>query len=148
MAPARTDTFPAALTLAAATARDLMTPNPVSIREGASVAEAIALLTDRGLSAAPVIDEAGRPRGVITHGDILVHERQRLTARTAAPPSADASRVADLMTPAVFSVTPDAPARQVVEQLLGLQVQQLFVVDDTGALVGSISARDVVRHLV
>jgi CBS domain-containing protein len=146
MVPAPTDTFPAALTLAAETARDLMTPNPVSIREGASVAEAIALLTDRGLSAAPVIDEAGRPRGVLTHGDILVHERQRLTCLTAAPP-ADASRVADLMTPTIFSVTPDAPARQVVEQLLGLQVQQLFVVDDAGALVGSISARDVVRHL-
>jgi CBS domain-containing protein len=133
------------MTLAAETAEELMTPNPVSLPQDASVAAAIALLTDRGLSAAPVIDEAGHPRGVITHGDILVHERERLAAVSPPP---DDSRVADLMTPTVFSVTPGAPAREVVRQLLALKVQQLYVVDETGSLIGSVSARDVVRHLV
>jgi CBS domain-containing protein len=145
MANALTGTAAARLTLAADTAWDLMTPNPVSIEVDASVAEAIALLTDRGLSAAPVIDEAGRPRGVISRDDILVHERERLASPAAGTP--DPTRVADIMTPTVLSVTPDTPARAVVEQLLGLKVQQLFVVDDAGALVGSISNFDVLRHL-
>jgi CBS domain-containing protein len=134
------------LTLAAVTAEDLMSPNPVSIPQDATVAEAIALLADRGLSAVPVIDEAGNPRGVLTRDDILIHERERLATPTVAR-TPDPSRVADLMTPAVFSVTADATAREVVRQLLGLKVQQLFVVDETGALVGSVSARDVLRHL-
>jgi CBS domain-containing protein len=146
MALARTAPLPAPLTLAAATAEDLMCPNPVSIQQDASVAEAITLLADRGLSAAPAIDEAGNPRGVISRDDILIHERERLAAfDPAAGP--DPSRVADLMTPAIFSVTPDTTAREVVHQLLGLQVQQLFVVDDSGALIGSVCARDVLRHL-
>jgi CBS domain-containing protein len=147
MAPAFTAPPSAPLTLAAATAADLMSSNPVSIPQDAPVAEAVTLLADRGLSAAPVIDEAGNPRGVISRDDILIHERERLASpRTAAGP--DTSRVADLMTPAIFSVTPDAGAREVVRQLLELKVQQLFVVDDSGALIGSVCARDVLRHLV
>ena len=144
MAHAPTGTAP--LTLAAETAHDLMTPNPVSIEADAPVADALALLTDRGLSAAVVIDEAGRPHGVITRDDILVHERERLDSPVPATP--DPTRVADIMTPTVFSVTPDTAARAVVQQLLGVKVQQLFVVDDDGALIGSISTFDVLRHLV
>src|SRR5439155_19841289 len=63
--------------LDAATAEDLMTPNPISIHGSASVQEALALLTDRGFSAAPVIDDAGRPVGVLSRTDLLVHERER-----------------------------------------------------------------------
>jgi len=64
------------LTLEADTAGDLMSPNPVSLRKDASVHEAIALLTDRNFDAAPVIDEMGRPVGVVTVTDILVHDRE------------------------------------------------------------------------
>src|SRR5262245_36269844 len=54
---ARDDASP--MTLVSATAADLMVPNPVSIRDSATIGEAIAVLADRGLSAAPVIDAAG-----------------------------------------------------------------------------------------
>ena len=64
------------LTLNAATAADLMTPNPLSIRQNATVKEAAAFLTDRRISAAPVIDEAGRAVGVLSRADIVVHHRQ------------------------------------------------------------------------
>src|SRR5262249_28902177 len=49
------------LCLWAETAADLMMTSPVSLRADATLGEAVALLTDRGFSAAPVIDEAGRP---------------------------------------------------------------------------------------
>src|SRR5687768_12139587 len=48
------------LVLKARTAADLMTPDPKSVRQDATVAEAVAFLTGRGFGAAPVIDEAGR----------------------------------------------------------------------------------------
>ena len=44
---------PGPLILSAATAADLMTPNPVSISQDVTVKEAAAFLTDRGLSASP-----------------------------------------------------------------------------------------------
>ena len=103
------------------TARELMTPSPVSIRAEATVAEAVKLLTDRGFSAAPVIDRAGRPVGVVSRSDILVYDREkveyipsvpdyygRAEVETAAGESApeeagrDAVRVCDIMTPIVF----------------------------------------------
>ena len=51
------------------------------------------------------------------------------------------------MTPAVFSVTPQTPASKVVAEMLALHVHRLFVVDNTGVLVGVITALDVLRHL-
>src|SRR5438270_1368925 len=94
-------------------ARDLMTPNPVSIRGGATVPEVLAFLTDTGFSAAPVIDEAGRPVGVVSRTDVVVYERA-----TAAPPAESAAtvRAADLMTPMVSSVAPGTPAREVARE--------------------------------
>jgi len=144
------------LVLRPRTAAELMSPNPMSIQAETTVAEAVAVLTDRGYCAAPVIDEAGRPIGVLSRADLLVHDRERMThhlGREDALPEgfeleqADPTLVADVMTPAVFSVTPDAPAAEVVERMLGLKVHQLYVVDEGGALVGVISAMDVLRGL-
>src|SRR5579863_5879578 len=105
---------PVRMTLDVATAAALMSDNPVSIRAEAAVEEATALLTDRGFSAAPVIDEAGRPVGVIGRTDILIHERERLHRLRPATDAigmhgfaveeADPTRVTDIMTPVIFSV--------------------------------------------
>lgn len=159
----------ARLTLAADTARDLMMPDPVSLSADATVREALALLIDRGISAAPVIDSAGRPVGVLSRTDLLVHDREQarhaglesefyqrseLTTRAGERlrdgfqvEGVDRTRVRDLMTPAVFAVAPETPAAQVVEQILSLKVHRLFVVDGDGVLVGVVSALDVLRHL-
>jgi CBS domain-containing protein len=152
------------LVLAAQRAADLMSPNPVSLEADATVQEAVALMTDRGFSAAPVIDEAGHPVGVLSRTDILVHEREQVRHAMLADESAwetpqrraregysvevvDATRVADIMTPAVFTVGLDTPAAEVVQQMLGLKVHQMFVVDPDQSLVGVITALDVLRHL-
>jgi CBS domain-containing protein len=152
------------LVLDAATAADLMVREVVSIRADATLPEALELLVGKGYSAAPVIDEAGRPVGVLSRSDLVVHERERtrggvpdyygrsdLTLPDASPAGLSASdspvRVGDLMTPAIFSVAPDAPARRVIEDMRALKVQRLFVSDANGVLVGVISALDVVAHL-
>jgi CBS domain-containing protein len=143
------------LTLVAETAEELMSPNPVSIPDDAPLAEAVAVLTDRGFSAAPVIDEAGRPVGVISRADILIHERERLSCSVPAPAGpagpggtcTDPTLVRDIMTPAIFSITPETEARKVIAEMLALKVHHLFVVDATGILVGVISPLDVLRRL-
>jgi CBS domain-containing protein len=147
----------ARLTLGPATAAGLMSPNPISINADAPIDEATALLADRGFGAAPVIDEAGRPVGVISRADILIHERERLHrlrpstdvagAHGFAVEEIDPTLVSDVMTPAVFSVAPDTPADQVVAQMRELRVHQLYVVDGDGSLIGVISSLDIVRHL-
>jgi CBS domain-containing protein len=130
--------------LQAQTAADLMTPNPVSIRNNATITEAVELLTDKGFSGAPVIDEAGHPIGVLSRADIVAYDRER--ARHAEPGPGTA-RVRDLMTPAVFSVAPKTPVKKVIAEMVALEVHRLFVVDHSGVLVGVISALDVLRRL-
>jgi CBS-domain-containing membrane protein len=130
------------LMLQADTAADLMTRSPVSIRDSAALADALALFTAKAIHAAPVIDAAGHPVGVLSATDILIHEREKLRACTEAD---DRSVVRDLMTPAVFSVAPEAPAKRVVQDLVALNVHQLFVVDRAGVLIGVITPTDVLR---
>src|SRR2546421_11696448 len=64
------------LRLHARTAADLMVANPISLRAEAEVAEAIRLFTEKGIAAAPVIDEAGHPIGVVSRSDLLVYQRE------------------------------------------------------------------------
>lgn len=59
------------LVLDAKTAADLMTPNPISFNASMTVSEAAAFLTEREISAAPVIDVAGRPIGVLSRTDLV-----------------------------------------------------------------------------
>lgn len=150
----------------AKTAADLMTANPVSISADAPVKEAVAFLTDKGFSAAPVIDKAGRPIGVVSQADIVVHDRESVnylapTPREPAPATpdgetlpegfqiedADRTCVRDIMTPAVFSVGPNTPAQRVIDEMLALQVHRLFVIGKDGVLVGVISMVDILRRL-
>ena len=158
-----------ALRLCAATAADLMTPNPTSIRDVATVREGLRTLVDRGFSAAPVIDHAGRPIGVLSRSDLLAHTRQGSCPREPVPEYYDRSvltvdpgetpgwehpadrddlvQVGDVMTPVVFSVRPEDPVGRVVKDMVELKVHRLFVVDRDGVLVGVISALDVLRRL-
>ena len=140
---------PPRLTLWAQTASDLMMTNPLSIHQDATIPELIAMLTDHGFTAAPVIDDAGHPVGVVSRGDILIHDRAKSTATPsgASAEAAEPTRVRDIMTPAIFSVAPDTAASRVVEEMLALKVHRLFVVDGDGTLVGVITALDVLRHL-
>ncbi len=156
---------PSALMLAARTAEELMTPNPVSLREDAAIPEAVALMSNRGFGAAPVIDEAGHPVGVLSHSDILVHNHEKVHRAQPAPELkeeahprrsrleglsieiADSTRVRDLMTPAVFTVSMTTSSADVVKRMCELKVHQLFVVDADNVLVGVITALDIVRQL-
>ncbi len=158
----------ARMALQAECAVDLMKANPVSIRENATVQEAAALLTDKGFSAAPVIDAAGRPIGVVSRSDIIIHDREKMDCVAPVPDfyeevqlnayedvarpgyqvvDVDRTRVGDIMTPIVFSVTPETPVRRVVQEMLNLRVHRLFVVDQAGVLVGVVSASDVLQQL-
>jgi CBS domain-containing protein len=148
------------LTLCADTASDLMVPNPISLRAEANVAEAMLLFTEKGITAAPVIDDSGHPIGVISRSDLLIHQcedqRQRggayfhassFESVDATPKPSTTMNVADLMTPAVFAVSEDTPVHRVVSDMLGLHVHRLFVVDEDGTLVGIITTMDVLKHL-
>lgn len=151
-------------------ADDLMTPNPVSLCDRAIVKEAAAFLLDKRFSAAPVIDDAGRPVGVISNTDIVRYEREKIEHVTAQSSTEqegefrlasgervgrgfhleaiDGTEVRQIMTPIIFSVTPDTAADAVIQEMLTRKIHRVFVVDQLGVLVGIISPIDIMRKLV
>ena len=143
-----------------ATAAMVMTPNPKSINRDATVRETAEILHEHGLHIAPVIDDAGRPIGVVSRTDLLDYwgrRRDRLTALAAGELNAastpgleepgDELTVPEIMTPVVFGVRMNASIANVVEKMIALGVRYLFVTDVDGVLVGTISVFDILRHL-
>jgi predicted transcriptional regulator len=126
-----------------AVAAELMSPHPLSINDEASVREAAAFLTRKRIGAAPVIDEAGRPVGVISLSDIARHDY----GDDASAPVNPSIKVRDIMTPGVLFVRPDTSIRTVVDDLLKFGVHRLFVLDSNNILIGVISTFDVLRHV-
>jgi CBS domain-containing protein len=108
-----------------------------------------------------VIDEAGRPIGVVSRTDLLDYwgrRRDRLVALAngeTTPNSLTASHgepnadliASEFMTPVVFSVTVNTPVAKVIDKILALEVRCLFVTDEHGVLVGAISVFDLLRSI-
>lgn len=155
------------LMLGADTAADLMSTDPLSISQNATITEAAAFLVEKEISAAPVIDDAGRAVGVLSHTDIvryqgrpdesLIHGPEFYhVADLFWPPAVRKvlhlktgkhTHVKEIMTPTVHSILPQDSALAVVAHLLAIKVHRLFVIDETGVLVGVISTFDVLRKL-
>jgi len=160
----------APLRLHAMIAADVMSNNPISLGEQLTVHEAVVFLTERRVSAAPVINDAGRPVGVVSEADILRHDREHaehvywrlqkevdreLTLQTGEHLDdgsfevevPDITRVRDIMNPIVYAVRRTTPVFEVVNQLVTKRIHRLFVIDDDGSLVGVITTLDILSRL-
>jgi CBS-domain-containing membrane protein len=139
------------LVLGADTALELMTPSALFLPGTMTVEKAAQSLTARGLGASPVVDDAGRPVGVLSRADIVRYEGEapgeRRRTAGGRPGKRATTRVADIMSPVLLSLRHKTPAGAVVDALISLDVHQLFVTDDHGGIIGVVSARDVLRHL-
>ena len=118
--------------------RELMTPSPVSVRHGITVRDAAAFLAERGIGAAPVVNDAGRAVGVLSRSDVLL----------AVNAGVDGAPVREVMTPSVIAVRPDDTALDVSDAMVRHLVRRVFVVDGEGVPVGVVSATDLFRGLM
>ena len=128
---------PCPISLEGARVADLMTPNPISVRHGATIREAVLFLDRCGFGAAPVVNDAGRAVGVLSQFDVLLAVN---TGLAGAP-------VREVMTPAVIAVRPHAPAVDALDHMVRHMVRRVFVVDDEGVPIGVVSMTDLCRGL-
>jgi CBS domain-containing protein len=154
------------LALLAKTAEDLMTINPLSLREHATLDQAMAFLTSRGFGGAPVINDAGKPVGFVGKTDLLRHAVQPSngSVHDGGHDGAELMRAAnnsrrralcncpltvgEIMKPALVVVPRNASVAQVIKKMLSRRVHRVFVIDKTGALIGVISSLDALRALM
>lgn len=108
----------------------------------ATVADAVAVLVDTGVTALPVIDRHGRAVGICSTRDVLAAEG-RCHDSTERDLLFERTSVLGIMTSWARTARPEEDVRTVARRMIDEKVQRLFV-EDRGALVGVISQTDIV----
>jgi CBS domain-containing protein len=135
--------------------KDLMTTQVVTVGPATPFKEIVARLAEHRVSAAPVVDDAGRVLGVTSEADLLLKEefpdpdqdiplvwtkRRHLERAKAA-----GSTARDLMTVALVSISPDATVAEAARRMHRAQIKRLPVIGEGGRLVGIISRGDLLK---
>jgi len=143
-------------------ARDVMTTNVITVDPDMSVRDLAALLSERGISGAPVVDSSGRMVGIVSEGDLLhraelgteKHSERRHSwwlEHYASGLAQDYVKshgraVRDIMTRNVTTVTEDTNLADIAMELETKRLKRVPVMRD-GKIVGIISRSNLVRAL-
>lgn len=141
-------------------AKDVMSPNVMTIERDASVLQAVRLMLQRRISGLPVVDRAGELVGIVTEGDFLrraelgtERRRSRWIELLLGPGMladdyvhASGRKVHEVMTSEVHGVTEEAPLRQVVDLMERNHVKRVPVLRGRKP-VGMITRANLLRAL-
>lgn len=146
------------------TARDIMTPDPLTVARDLSVTDAARLMAERRIGALPVVEE-GVLVGLVTEDDLIMQEVKvefptylhLLDGFIMYPPAtarfenelkkAVGATVEDVMTAKPVTVTADTSVEDVATLMVDREVGRVPVLD-AGRLVGIVSKSDIVRSLI
>lgn len=132
--------------------REVMSHDVVTVRGDATLEQLADLLLVRGLSRVPVVDEAGRPIGVIGKTDLVAEHHVRgdtaeVDQRGGRSPGEHVHEVdalvRDVMTPLTVSLPPTASVAEASQIMVTRNLHALPIVSD-GRVVGMLSSTDVV----
>ncbi|MFG3283365.1 CBS domain-containing protein [Streptomyces sp. NPDC048111] len=130
--------------------RELMTRDVVTVPPGATFKDIVRILTERQVSAVPVVDGEGRPLGVISERDLLPKSADQggyfrsLSEQEAwEQEKAQAVRADELMSAPPVCARPDWTVAEAARLMEAQGVKRLLVVDDAEVLVGIVSRRDL-----
>ena len=141
-------------------AADIMSNRVLSVIPEAPVATAIQIMLINHISGLPVVDPSGQLVGIVSEGDFLRRaetqtERRRPDwlefllgpGRLASEyVKAHARKVSDVMTTRVVTVTPDTPAREIVDLMERHRIKRVPVVQNN-RVVGVITRRSLLQGL-
>jgi CBS domain-containing protein len=136
---------------------EVMHGRPYCVTEQQSIGELVSLFLEKGISAAPVVDDHGKPIGFVSKTDVV---REIKGQRTAEPeeidkhlqPWWDADRVArvtvgEIMTPTLYTFSPATTVADATAAMAFEGIHHLPVVEESGKLVGILSALDVLEWI-
>lgn len=122
--------------------RRIMSREVVCAREDLDVGALIDLMVRRRIGCVPVVDERGRPIGMVTKTDVV---EQQLAARLHGAPGA--AIVGELMMPLAITLDEHATVAHAAAMMSVEDFHHVAIVSDGGALIGVISTMDIVRWL-
>jgi len=112
-----------------------MIVDPVTIRDGALVSEALKMMERFRISGVPVVDESGLLVGIITNRDLRFETRFEI-------PVSDVMTKQPLVTVPIGTTLDEAKVK-----LQKHRIEKLLVVDDGGLLKGLITVKDIQKAI-
>ncbi len=129
--------------------QDIMSSPVVTVSSTTGIKEAAELLVEHGFSALPVVDR-GRLVGIVTEADLVAFESVPDPRSHIIPLEADAGTVprtvAEVMTPHVIALPPEADAARAAQAMLARGLRSIPVTEGE-RLVGIVTRRDLLRVL-
>jgi CBS domain-containing protein len=122
--------------------RRIMSREVVCAREDLDVGALVDLMVRGRIGCVPVVDDRGRPIGMVTKTDVV--EQQLDVALHGTPPAATAGA---LMMPLAITLDEHATVAHVAAMMAVEDFHHVAIVSDAGALIGVVSTMDVVRWL-
>jgi len=114
---------------------EIMSRATVTSRADSSVDSLIGLMTQHHVGCIPIVDEQGRPTGIVTKLDLLeCRDEQRTTAR-------------EIMMPHAMTLNVEDTVARAASLMSSEQIHHLLVVDSNRVLVGVVSTFDITRWL-
>jgi CBS domain-containing protein len=138
--------------------KDIMTPSPRKVSPDTSLADVTRLLLSSTFTGLPVVDEANRPVGVISQGDLIY--KAGMPIRLGLLATSDQEKVGtfiaalaprraqEVMNRPAVTIEQDKLATDAVNLMLKKKVKRLPVVDAEGRLVGMLSRLDVFHTIL
>lgn len=147
------------------TAKEIMTKKVITIKKDSSIEDLSELLVNNKISGVPVLDEDGALVGIVSEGDIIVQNSdlhfpryfklldaiiylESLNKFKESLQKHLATKVEDIMTAKVKTVSEDTPINKIADIMLDSRVNRLPVMDKNNKLVGIITRADIVKSIV
>ncbi len=130
-------------------AGEVMTPNPVTIAQNASLTQAAMVMAEHDVKRLPVVDTKGRLVGMISRSDLLQTVANNFASIRETPLSTEISpalTVGEVMVREVPVVSPETPLSETLDQILSTPRRRVVVVDRDQRVVGIISDGDIMRR--
>jgi CBS domain-containing protein len=143
--------------------REIMTADVITLRPGDKVEDAMRLMVDHNVDAAPVVDEHGQLVGMLSNSDLIVQESELHFPTVLSFLSATieighkhfeddlrkalGSKVSDVMSSKSVTISPDDTIERAATLMHEKDVSRVPVVSD-GKLAGIVSRNDVLRAIL
>ena len=116
---------------------EVMSDSVIISNESASILNICTLLSDSNVHSAVIIDNDGRPTGIVTEGDIVKH--------LASIPSSIYVPVKNVMTRTLITINSSDLVKDALVLMFLKNAKRLIVLDDEKKLVGIIAQTDILE---
>ena len=142
-----------------------MTETVITVEPNTPLRDLALIFLDHNISGVPVVDTDGRVLGIATESDLIFHSK-RLKVPAVLPildsfilldspekiekelRKIGAASVEDIYSSPAITITPDTALDEIASLMTEKKIHTLPVVDDTGAMLGIVGKKDIIRTIV